>query len=398
MPKECLFCPHNLAEDDHDRLWRAFYDEGEAAALRAARELGLACERDDLHRHFDAHRPRQAPPARRRSGEKAPRLRARKQAIVDLARRFRGFTSPLIAYSLYWPAQGLERQIKAAEANALRDLRDLFARDLLYRLYPEHVPGPPVRRDLPPSFFLGGRGPAFLEAKGHLFEGARLDVLRDARQAPVRESILRWQRTSELLAAFFRKLPASSGLGRRHRIAPTGAVVELDLANIYDERWAQLRFTDPLKLASGVRAQAVCAFRVRTPGGLQALVPAFIYHDRGISPVERLTGEIPAQAALARSGELRRAFPSLERSGAPVTLFFVDRAEQLQKLMKAAQRPAQAPIPAFAALTGAFRSADPADFRFLSVGSSKRRQLTLFELLCEQAGAFADGVRLRSAR
>lgn len=398
MPEACPLCPPQLADDEHDLLWRALYDEGVGAALRRAAELGAPCERSQLRLHFDAHRPRQAPPRRRRAGERPPRLRARKQAIVDFARRFRGFTANLIAYSLCWPAEGRESQLRGALPNALRDLRDLYTRDLLYRLYPERLPGPPIRRDLPPSFFLGGHGPAFLEAKGLAFEGARMDVLRDERQAPSRENILRWQRTSELFAAIFRKLPLSAGLGRRHLIDPSGAVVELDLANVYDERWARMRFEDPLKLASSVRAGAVAAFRVRTPRGEQALVPALVYHDRGIGPAERLAAELRGLAALARSGELARAFPSLRRPAAPVALFFTDRAEQLGRLVQAARGPTRVPVPAWCALTGAFRAGDLATFRFTSLGAGERRQATLFELLGEQAGAFEDAARLRSAR
>lgn len=131
----CPLCSPELAEKEHDRLWRAYFSEGaERAAAMAGEILAAEIGERQVRRHMDSHRPRQAPAPRdaTRAGQKF-RLSERKLAIIDFASRFRGFTSDVIAAALYWPSDGTEKQRQAAENNALLSLRYLFARDLIYR-------------------------------------------------------------------------------------------------------------------------------------------------------------------------------------------------------------------------------------------------------------------------
>lgn len=388
----CPLCSGALAPEDHDRIWRAYFTDGPREAGELARKLlGDGAGEREVRRHMDSHRPRQAPAPRdaTREGQKL-RLSERKLAILDFASRFRGFTSDVIAAALYWPSGGTEKQLRAAENNALLSLRWLFARDLLYRLYPEHLEGPRLRRLPPPSFFLGARALAVL-GRGH-------DVVRgSASTLPSREDVMRWQRDAEVLALMFSRLPLSSAYGRRHAFADDGTVIELDLANVYDRRWAQFRFSDPLKLSSRVRAGMICAFRVRTPQGRQALVPVLIYRDRGISPAEKLAAELRAQYGLMRSGELARRFPQLPATSAPVTLILAETPKRTKELVEATQGSAQAPLPAFCGLLGAASSAPLAEQRWLRLTDPRRGSATLVELLAESAEAFHDGERLEAA-
>lgn len=390
--RTCPLCSSELAAKDHDRLWHAYFKEGAAAALELAGEiLGVEPSERELRRHMDKHRPRQAPAPRdaARKDQKI-RLSERKLAIIDFASRFRGFTAELIAASLYWPNDGTERQLQAAERNALLSLRYLFARDLLYRIYPESLDGPRLRRLPPPSFFLGARALAVLDGEHDVVRGS-------ASTLPSRDDVMRWQRDSEILTQLFTKLPLSSAYGRRHAFGHDGAVVELDLRNIYDRRWAQIRFSDPLKLSSRVRAGALCAFRVRAPEGHQALVPAFLYRDRGISAPEKVADELRAQLGLLRSGELVRRFPQLPASSTPVTLIIAETPDRAKQLVEATQSAAQARIPAFCGLLGALSSASIGEYRWLRLFDSRRGAATLFELLAEQATAFPDAERLIAA-
>lgn len=335
MASKCPLCPPNLGSSEHDSLWHALQEKGYVGVCDRALRLGLQLDERACRRHFEYHRPRQAPPRKRwrkaRALEAAAKLTERQRALVDLCFRVPALGAKEIGQALYWT--GNPERLLSAEKSAARDLRRLMSSDIIFRAYLENLPGPGAKPDeISGLYFLGANGRAYVEQL-HRVEVERDDWVGEDADLGTWAEVYETHRSHRSIAALQRQLPGEMG----HRYAQLGVTtVSWDLRDWLDGRFLRRRFKDPLNEATRLRPTGAAALTL-TQGSERFVVPFAYYHDDSQRRLELLLKDIYAHNALARSGELGEMLPGVAAHLPLPALVITSDVSRAQRLLREAR-------------------------------------------------------------
>jgi hypothetical protein len=348
LDRLCPLCPPQLPVPDSHWVWWAWIEGGEEAVAAASIEnLEDPVDAECARRHCVEHRPLQAP-ARKTLGRaealaQIERLSPRVQAILELCFRVRALGSEELAALFY-----MSGNEAAARRGCARDLRKLVNRDLLYRAHLEHLPGegPRPRTDTPPLFFLGRQARPFIEERYGRWPRKREEWVNEV------TDLEQWRAPYELwlrtLPAFllFSQMQVTDEVGVREAEID-GWRLRFDAANWFDERFARLRFEDPMRQHRRLRGDGLAALGLTGVDGRSALIPFLYYRDLEIRPPERYLERLHAHAAIPRIEDLHQRFPQIP-AGTPLpALVICESPARVHALAEASRRlllPPQTPV------------------------------------------------------
>lgn len=331
----CKLCDPNLGEEVHDFIWRAFVDKGRAGAVKASQAKNIDISELDARRHFEYHRPRQAPPAKIDSEKldktikKTPK---RRKALIELAFRFGSVDEKLASELIYW--NGNPEKLVAANKAAARDLKMLINKDFLFRVYPENLPGKTIGLSQPAIFFLGENGRYFLNNQTE-FIVERKDVVVTPSDKTSWSNIIKINQANLVFYSLIKSLNQTDDpFLKKGEFG--GVKAEVSGKNFLSGEFIKIKLKDPSKEFKQLKMSGVGAVVLKDKKDLPLLAPFLYYFDDGRKKPEKVIHEILTGQALIKTGQVEEVFPQFEKAQIIPTLIITEK-NRLERLVKEAR-------------------------------------------------------------
>lgn len=276
MENNCPLCQADRSDPRWDQLWWAWHEKDPGLEEKGA-NLGLSPE--EIQAHMKKHRSPQPPHPRlwRARDYSADDLSERERSILLLLWRGQPLSSEDLALLLLGPKKSDRSQMD-------RTLRSLLAKQMIYRLFLEHLPGPGARPKRSPALYMLGKSSRVVLKKKLRKRKDWFESLDDfpSWQDPYRS----WQKNSRA-AQIFSALPEID-------LLPGGLLSQQSFL-----------LNDPLLGKTRFRPESCLAVSSQEGRFLLTLL-----RDRPLNDPRKAIEEAVRFAALQRSGQLGK-IPSL---------------------------------------------------------------------------------------
>lgn len=350
MSEEGRVCPlclvnHSSAEE----LWRSYHHNGAAAALAAARQIdelqGAPISGDDLRAHFTSHQAPMADIGRSSQKErdlKIKGMRERKRRILALSWRWGPLSSELIR-ELFFSHQSL----KSGKKNSMLRMYELAVDDLLFRVYPDQLPGAVLgERPEPPLYYCSPMSGSLIQQRyGRLPRSD--ETLRSLRSAPRRSVVSKQIAQTATLQKIVSSLGDRVGEGVRELKISDDESLTMNAEKIFGMGMSEFKFKDPIGGRSRIRPSGIFWLDYRD-GEKISTIPFCLYRDDPSIPIEKIISEFGAWQALLRSGEFRSRFPAIPPDSPPILVFSCDLDDRLSRISRIRRPQGSLQLPALA--------------------------------------------------
>jgi hypothetical protein len=331
----CKLCDPNLGQETHDFIWRAFVDKGRQGAVRAAQSKNINIDEIEVRRHFEYHRPKQAPPAKlnpeklNKIIKKTPK---RRKALVELSFRLGSVDEKLASELIYW--NGNPDKLIAANKAAARDLKMLVNKDFLFRIYPENLPGKTIGLSQPAIFFLGENGRYFLNENSD-FIVSRKDTVVHPEDKKNWSNVLKINQSNIVFYSLVKNLNQTENpILKKGEFG--GIKVEVSGENFLSGQFIKIKLKDPSKEFKELKMSGAGAIVLKDKKDLPLLAPFLYYFDDGRRKPEKVIHDILTGQVLVKAGQVQEVFPQFEKTQA-IPIIIIAEKNRLDRLIKEAR-------------------------------------------------------------
>jgi hypothetical protein len=330
--KPCKLCDPNLDREIHDFIWRAFVDGGRGRAVIASQSRNIAIDEREVRRHFEYHRPVQAPPNINVNKDELEKIikktPQRRRSLIELAFRLGSVDERLASNLIYW--SGNPDKLVAANKAAARDLKMLVNNDFLFRIYPENLPGKTIGLSQPAVFFLGSNGRYFLNSHSDFIVTGK-DIAKTPEEKKNWSNILKINGPNLIFYSLIENLnQTEEPLLKRGEFG--GVKVEVSGENFLAKEFIKIKLRDPSKNFKELKMSGAGGIVFKDKKDLPLLAPFLYYFDDGRRRPEKVIDDILTGQVLIKTGQVKDVFPQFQKAQTIPTIVIAEK-NRLNKLL-----------------------------------------------------------------